>query len=522
MTNIAFYGSHNASIAIERDGKILEVIELERWVNVKNAGYGQYLTSYAREFILPEILQYIKDKYNIDYFDNCIHMNTECYHNGVQYFFYQNIPAKRYVYGEHHKAHACNSIYQSPHREALIVSFDGGGNDGWFNVYRIEKGGYPELLEKIDKNFGVCYSIFGIVCPQINKEPSYAIQGNLVYAGKLMGLASYGKVRDEWFDEFNKWYDLQAGVPHDTLLIEMLNRLKIPLDDKNQASDHDAKDLAATNQFIFEKRFMDNVQPYLDQYPNLPLHIAGGCALNVLLNTKLSKLRETFVAPNASDCGLAVGMLLMESMPYKPVDITYKGLPVTDKYNLSRILEENTKHEKYSVSKMVKLIKDGKIIGVVRGGSEHGPRALGNRSILCDPTIPDMKDILNAKVKNREYYRPFAPVVRLEDVNKYFEWDKECTYMSYCPKVREEYVDKIPSVVHIDKTARVQTVTKQQNEWLYEILTELDKQTGIGVLINTSFNQAGKPLVNSYMDAIEVLKTTQMDGVILNDMLICK
>jgi len=522
MTNIAFYGSHNASIAIERDGKILEVIELERWLNVKNAGYSQYLTSYSREFILPEILQYIKDKYDIEYFDNCIHMNTECYHNNVQYYFVWNIPAKRYVYGEHHKAHACNSVYQSPHREALVVSFDGGGNDGWFNIYRVEKGSYPHLLEKIDKNFGVCYSIFGIVCPQINKEPSYAVQGNLVYAGKLMGLASYGNVREEWLEEFNKWYDLQAGVPHDTLLIEMLQRLNIPLSENNQASDDDAKDLAATNQFIFEKRFMDNVQPYLDQYPDLPLHIAGGCALNVLLNTKLSKLRETFVAPNASDCGLAVGMLLMESMPYKPVDITYKGLPVLDKYNLSRILEENTKHEKYSVNKMVELIKDGKIIGVVRGGSEHGPRALGNRSILCDPTIPDMKDILNAKVKNREYYRPFAPVVRLEDVNKYFEWDKECTYMSYCPTVREEYVDKIPSVVHVDKTARVQTVTKQQNEWLYDLLTELDKQTGIGVLINTSFNQAGKPLVNSYTDAIQVLKSTQMDGVILNDIIICK
>ncbi len=97
MTNIAFYGPHNASIAIERDGEILEVIELERWVNIKNAGYGQYQTSYARDYILPEILQYIKDKYNIYYFDTCIHMNTECYHNDVQYMYYQGIPAKRYV-----------------------------------------------------------------------------------------------------------------------------------------------------------------------------------------------------------------------------------------------------------------------------------------------------------------------------------------------------------------------------------------------------------------------------------------
>ena len=522
MYNLSFYGSHNCSVALEKDGEILEVIELERWTNVKNAGYGFYLTSHAREYILPLILEYIKDKYGVTYFDKVIHMNTECNHNGVQYYYYQNIPARKYIYGEHHRAHATNSIYQSPHKEALVVSFDGGGNDGWFNIYRVEKGTGAHLLKKVDKNFGVCYSMIGCHCVQIRKEPSYAIQGNLVYSGKLMGLASYGKPREEWFEEFEKWYDLQAGVPHDVLLMEMLERLKIPLDDLKQASEEDSKDLAATNQYIFEKKFIDYVQPYLDEYPNLPLHIAGGCALNVLLNTKLSELRETFVTPNTSDCGLAVGMLLGESMPYKPVDITYKGLPILDKYNLSKILETHRKHEDYNHKRMVELIKEGKIIGVVRGNSEHGPRALGNRSILCDPTIPDMKDILNSKVKNREFYRPFAPVVRLEDINKYFEWDKESRWMSYCPKVREEYLDIIPSVVHIDNTARVQTVTEKQNKWLYDLLTELDKQTGLGVLINTSFNQAGRPLVNTYLDAVEVLSSTQMDGVILEDILICK
>lgn len=516
MNNLSFYGSHNCSLALEIDGKIAEVIELERWTNVKNAGYGFYLPSYAREYILDEILKYIKDKYGIEYFDNVYHMNTECFHNDVQYHYFQRIPARNYEYGSHHRAHACNSVYQSPHKEALVVSFDGGGNDGWFNIYRVEKRSAPHLLEKIDKNFGVCYSMIGSHCVQIKKEPSYAIQGNLVYAGKLMGLSAYGKPREEWFEEFEKWYDLQAGVPHDVLLIEMLARLGIELDESKQASEQDSKDLAATNQYIFEKKFMDYVQPHLDTYPDLPLHIAGGCGLNVLLNTKLAEIRETFVVPNTSDCGLAVGMLLDKSMPYEPVDITYAGIPALDKYNLSRILEIH-KHHIYSHKKILDLITKGAIVGVVRGNSEHGPRALGNRSILCDPTIPNMKDQLNAKVKNREFYRPFAPVVRLEDVNKYFEWDKESRWMSYCPKVREEYLDKIPGVVHIDNTARVQTVTEEQNKWLYDLLTQLDRQTGIGILINTSFNIAGKPLVSTYMDAVQLLDTTNMDNLVLED-----
>ena len=167
---------------------------------------------------------------------------------------------------------------------------------------------------------------------------------------------------------------------------------------------------------------------------------------------------------------------------------------------------------------MIELIKDGKIIGVVRGGSEHGPRALGNRSILCDPTIPDMKDILNAKVKHREYYRPFAPVVRLEDVNKYFEWDKECRYMSYCPKVKEEYWDKIPSIVHVDKTARVQTVTKEQNENYYNLIEAFRDETSVPIIFNTSFNLAGEPLVETIDDAIDTLRNSALDYMYLPEL----
>jgi len=515
MYNLSFYGSHNATIALEKDGTILEVIEIERLLNRKNQGIAQYMVAHSREELVNYIKDYLYTKYNIDVINTVIYQNTHTNHNDKLYCFHEYFPAHNYIEAKHHESHAAGSLYQSDHKKALIVSFDGGGNDGWFKIFLAEKGKELETLEIVDKNFGVCYSMFGMICPQIMDE-FYGIQGNLTYPGKLMGLAGYGNIRQEWVEEFTNWYNLTAYNSTPKKFKSILDKLDIKLNGKNQVSESDGQDLAATNQFVFESVFMSIVKKYLDQYPNLPLHLTGGSALNVLLNTKLSQIREVFVSPNPSDCGLAVGMLLNNIKPDEPVDLTYSGIEVLDKLTLPSIIEDRQCIE-YSHDKMVDFIKEGKIIGVIRGKSEHGPRALGNRSILCDPAIPDMKDILNNKVKHREFYRPFAPVVRLQDVNKYFEWDKESRWMSFCPKVREEFLDKLPSIVHIDKTARVQTVTEGQNKWLYDLLTSLHNKTGMGVLLNTSFNQQGKPLVSTYNQGLQVLDSSQMDLVLLEN-----
>jgi carbamoyltransferase len=128
-----------------------------------------------------------------------------------------------------------------------------------------------------------------------------------------------------------------------------------------------------------------------------------------------------------------------------------------------------------------------------------------------------MKDILNKKVKNREWYRPFAPVVRLEDVSKYFEFEGESRWMGFCPEVKKKWRKKLVSITHVDNTARVQTVTKEQNPWLYELLTEFEKQTGVGVLLNTSFNVNGKPILSKYSQALNVFDNTQMDRLLLQN-----
>ena len=133
-----------------------------------------------------------------------------------------------------------------------------------------------------------------------------------------------------------------------------------------------------------------------------------------------------------------------------------------------------------------------------------------------------MKNILNAKVKNREWYRPFAPVVRLEDVSKYFELNEDARWMSFSPKVREEWREKLSSITHVDNTARVQTVTREQNEFLYNLITEFEKKSGFGVILNTSFNINGKPILSTYKDAIHIFNNTQLDCLLLEDYYIRK
>jgi carbamoyltransferase len=340
-----------------------------------------------------------------------------------------------------------------------------------------------------------------------------------------MGLCSYGNVREEWLQPMKDYY---LAKPDGNNYIELLKILSektgLIFDRSNRLEGQTAWDLAKTSQIAFEEITINLIQPYLNQYPNLPLIMVGGCALNILLNTRLKEEldRPVFVPPNPNDCGIASGLLLAKMKPQSAVDLTYAGIPILDDDNLMSILEHHWNSIPLDVDYLVEYIRSGKIVGVARGTSEHGPRALGNRSIICDPTKPDMKDILNQKVKHREWYRPFAPVVRLEDVSKYFEFEGESRWMGFCPKVREEWRETLVSITHVDGTARVQTVTKEQNPWLYDLLTKFEEKSGVGVLLNTSFNVDGKPILSTYRDALEVFHKTELDALVLEEYMIRK
>lgn len=524
MANISFYGSHNSAIAIENEGKYY-IIEFERFLNVKNIGYAQYFIARTRPYLLKYVLDWVEKEYGIKEYDNCYYLNTDTIEGDEKVFYEKLIKANNYEQLFHHKAHASSGFYQSNYDEALILSFDGGGNDGFFNIYHAKNRKEINEIDRLNIDMGFPYMYFGEYINDIKREPDLSL-GNLVYSGKLMGLCSYGNIIDEWITPIKDFYYARPnGITAKELFTELLEKIDITLEENGRISGQSSWDLVKTSQFVFEEITLELIQPYLNQYPDIPIILVGGCALNIIFNTRLlnETKRDVFVPPNPNDCGIASGLLFDKLKPEYAVDLTYAGIPILDENLLMSYLETiGCNWIKYEFDDIVNFLNNGKIIGVVRGNSEHGPRALGNRSILCNPTYPNMKDILNMKVKNREWYRPFAPVVRLEDVNKYFEFDYESRWMSFCPKVREEWQEKLISITHTDGTARVQTVTKEQNEWLYNLLTEFEKVTGVGVLLNTSFNVDSKPILSTYNDALKVFNDTALDGLILKDFFIHK
>jgi carbamoyltransferase len=531
MANIAFYGSHNGGYAVEQDGKILLVLEVERFVNVKNCGMAQYLAPKTEDilYFAEYIPKFIMNKLNITEFETCYHINCDVNifdKHELQLY----VPAKKYIQAKHHQAHAAGCFYQSPFEDALIFSFDGGGNDGMFNIYLGNRKKGPQLLASLINpsykhphlgyDLGFPYMILAHYLEDIKQDTLGG--GNLVYAGKLMGLCSYGVRNINWLHFFKGFYKSGVnGLNYREAMAYLGKNIGVEFDENKRISGQLAYDLAATSQWAFEETFLESAMPYIKKYPDLPICITGGCGLNIILNTRLvNEFNKTvFVGPNPNDSGIAAGMLLNIIKPKEPIDLTYTGLPMLGMDTLTHYVQAGWTFtsKKATISEIAKDLSNGDIVGVARGRAEHGPRALGNRSILCNPSIPDMKDVLNEKVKHREWYRPFAPVVRLEDVDKYFEWNQESRWMSFCPLVREEWREKLIAITHVDNTARVQTVTREQNEWLYDLLTEYEAITGVGVLLNTSFNVNGKPILSTVSDAFEIFEGSQMDCLVIED-----
>lgn len=433
---------------------------------------------------------------------------------------------KKLLWSNHHENHAACAAYQSPFDQATVVSFDGVGNDGNFNIYHY-KNNKIFLIKKIKTiSMGRVYRKVGYLIKDIKifrAEERFATSLNI--AGKLMGLVAYGKIRPEWIPAFDDYFETQS--------LEKLSNITgfpISLDDNvYKSKDHPlhnllgnikvsgdfAQDLAATNQHAWEERFFRLIDPYLKKGENIVL--TGGCALNVLLNEKVRKKYgdRVFVCPNTDDSGQSLGQALFVNPPDSQIDVTYAGLPILDIEQLEDVKKKYVS-EPAIVTRVVKLLQQGNIIGVLRGKSEVGPRALGNRSIICDPRYPDMKDKLN-KIKNREWFRPFAPMVRYEDRNKYFDFTHESRFMSFGAMVRSEFRDTYPSITHIDGTARLQTVKADQNKFIYDLLTEID-----GLLLNTSFNINGNPMLTTIEDALHVLNNTSLDYLIIENTLVSK
>jgi carbamoyltransferase len=515
MNILSVYLSHNASMTISKNGKILEVLELERFINTKNGG-GIYHTPANHPLqVIYLAKEYLMNRYNIIHFDLLL-LNP----NDLKYLLLRFFPSEKQVLDyfkstklkliDHHRGHIACAFYQSNLQYSKGCSFDGGGNDGNFKIYECSKEfGIKEIDDFKDSNICFRYFEIGIGSKSIKQINSNLLhEESLVYPGKLMGLSSYGKVRNEWLPAFNEFYK------GNTLSLDKLKILKSTLNLPQECEGQIEYDLAATSQKVFEDKFDFYTQPYYENEDNFIL--TGGGALNIINNQRLSKNLSVFVPPNPHDGGLSLGFMLDYLKPKIPLDSTYLGPEVWDKNSLAEYVETHN-GQPLKILELIEDILKGKIIGIVRGRSELGPRALGNRSIICHAAIPNMKDKLNKKVKNREHFRPFAPVCAEETAPKFFNINTSSRWMSFCPPVKHEHQRSLKSITHVDGTARLQTVNSSQNQFLYSLLDGLAHLDDYPVLLNTSFNIAGKPILNTYKDAIWMLENTELDGVVLED-----
>ena len=486
--NLAVYGSHNAAIAISYEKEILEVIELERWSNQKNAAFYYHFPVVDAISSTKAIKTYLEQKYEVSHYDTCMH-------NACQTNIYV-FPANNYIHGGHHHAHAYNSVYQSEANNALIVSFDGGSEEGFFNIFLSEDRNLTHL-ERKQTDLCVSYQTPAHYLSPIQQADNLW-WGNLTYAGKIMGLAAYGS-RDEaavkcMMNFYRSQIDDDIGAGHSRFL-EAFGVLG-----SHRFSEQESFNIAAANQTVFETILEEFIQPWIDKYPNHQLQFSGGGGMNIINNAKW----DAFVSPNPDDRGIALGLLLGHVKPDDILDSTYLGALPYDSF---------PETEDYSVDEIINDFVAEKTIGLIQGRSEHGARALGNRSILCLPK-KGMKDKLNRNVKNREAYRPFGPVCRKEDADEYFIMGSYTSHMSHNARVKDINREDIASIIHADGTARLQTVTNEQNPFLYEILTRMKERNITPVLINTSFNVRGMPMVNRYTDAIWVRDNTGLDLII--------
>lgn len=473
---LGLFGSHNSALAISVNDEIKEVVELERWVGVKNAAFAFHFPIPNPEEVLSDILNYFKNKYGVEKYNVVAFTSDNNLH--------KLIPADEYRYIPHHTAHCANGLYQSPYKEAIVISFDGGSEEGFFKIFHAIKGQAPKLLTNVGIDLCVPYAAVAHYLDPIKTEENWW-WGNLVYAGKIMGLAGAGKIDYSLVSKFYSYY-LGQSIDNVNTAHERYQALNIK---------GSAEDIAATSQFVFESVFNNIIDGYKN---NLPLIFCGGGAMNIINNSR----HNAFVSPNPDDRGLALGCLLETIKPSEPVNSMYLGLPF-----------ENKTFNDIAPHHFANKIINENILGLVQGRSEHGARALGNRSILCLPKS-GMKDKLNKTIKFREPFRPFSPMCREEDKHLWFETHSDTRWMTHNSVVKN-LSSSIASIIHSDNTARLQTITQDSNPYLYEVLSVMANKGVDPVLLNTSFNIQGKPILNTFKDAKWMVHNTGLDDLII-------
>ena len=443
---------------------------------------------------------------------------------------------KKIIQIDHHLAHAASTFYTSEFKESAILIVDGLGSDLETTTFYQGKGNKIGLIEKFkEQGIGTTYSAV------TNHILNFGTGGE----GKTMGLAPYG----EKYKNQIKIKHTFDGIKTDFSNFVKRNPLSDALNQINsgfRSNPIKIKHKHCANKNYLNKYFSGVAYDIQNLSEKTMIHlgkeiykktksnnicIAGGVGLNSVANKKLidnSNFKNIFVFPACSDAGVPFGLAIWGVFNLikgiKRSDFKFKNAYTGKNYENEEVKKLLNKFKiNYNINsdqETSNYIKNGKIIGRCSGKSEYGPRALGNRSILADPRDPKMRDKLNIKIKHREIFRPFAPAILEEKNKEYFDLKQSSPYMLLVAKSYKAKI--IPSAIHVDKTARVQTVNKNQNAKFYNLINEFYKLTGVPVVLNTSFNDAGEPIVETPLDALICFFNTKIDYLIINDFIIGK
>ena len=459
----------------------------------------------------------------------------------------------------HHEAHAASAYYASPFDDASIMVVDGLGSEA-FAVGTQNR--VPFMLRALDdkkrRRFHEVQSFFhgrGADISAINKHytlPDYQNGLGLIYmatsvflnfgdfgSGKVMGLAPYGGENGIFHRGFCELVEGVALTRSEKNFVRHIEKFQkdfypeIPVRTDQPLPDKTYTEIAYAVQDATERYLIEIANHLYKISPSKNLCYAGGVGLNSVANKKIldnSPFENIFIQPASCDSGLALGCALYGAHAVMGVEQgtyrfgnAYLGCPYGEERILSALNATRGigyKKDTHIVSSAARLLADGNILGWFEGASEVGTRALGHRSIICDPRDPNMKDTLNARVKHREGFRPFAPSVLLEKAFDYFDLTCDSPYMLLIAKVTEAMQKEVPAITHVDGTARVQTVTKDGNGRYYELIKEFFRITGTPVILNTSYNIAGEPIVETPEDALGCFMSTEMDYLVIEDYLI--
>ncbi len=435
----------------------------------------------------------------------------------------------KHVNYHHHLTHAATACYSSPFSEAACAVIDSFGEYGSMGFYLFKNNRIKCLYElKGTGSLGFYYMKITELCgfDWLKGEE-----------WKVMGLAPYGKLNEQLYQLLKSTITVRGfKCLHDArYLFQSLEALDAFKRSSNQPVEM-AADLAYTGQYFFAE-LMTQLLQYLQQKTGCQnLTFAGGCALNSAFNGQIKAntgFEQVYIPSAPADDGTAIGAAWLALYrdravlaPKHRFFSPYLGSVISEQAIASLVQHHRSLNIQHLASdicdKTAELLQQGLLIGWIQGRAEFGPRALGHRSILADPRQASTKDKINHKIKYRESFRPFAPAVLHEYADGYFEDYHESPYMDKTLRLEQEMRSKVAAVCHVDGTGRLQTVKQEWNPRFYQLIQCFYQKTDVPMLLNTSFNVMGKPLVHSLEDALAVFLTTGLDALVVNDYLISK